>query len=254
MQQSITPDQLADEYFRNAIIPPPSKENVVEKQVRLLISSRNWNVATFPLASKYPVTFDRTQFVKKVELLSAYIPFPDYTVDASNDTLYFSEASPTFDSAMHKTLVPLADIIKVSVPRGTYDGQSLAPVLHALINDVAKSTVSVQYDVQTNRLGITSDLKNKTDGSPSPFTLTFMNNGQRGVARASSIHAVLGYAIDDYYGAVPESVSLGTSDTTFALHDTSMLNVGDAIVFSTSNGDTANVIVAINNATGIVTI
>jgi hypothetical protein len=73
-----------------------------------------------------------------------------------------------------------------------------------------------------------------------------MNNGNRGVARPCSAHSVLGFAIDDYHGALSELVTLGAGDVAFAVHDTANLTAGAKIVFATPAGNVFNTIAAIN--------
>ena len=252
--QSLTAAQLQSEYIKNAVIPPPDVNTVNTKQTRLLVASASRDVAKYPSPSEFSVSFERIHFVTKVELIASTIPFSSYTVDHTNNIVYFSEENTAFDPITHMQLIPPSSLLSVTVPAATYTGPSLALALQSLLNSATRSTIAVSYDPATNKLGMASDLTDKSTGGPAPFTLSFMNKGQKGTPRATSASSVLGYAIADYYGALKESVSLGAADTTFTLHDTSALVVGDTIVFATTGGTVFNKITAINRSTGIVSL
>ena len=133
--------------------PPTDLAELPSKKVRLVVSSGDRNLSTYPTPASYMLTFDEP-FVDVVSmtLLSASLPLCAHQVSSSNDTFAFSSNDRTYT---------------VVIPRGDYEPpETLASVLTDLMNDACGvvGLFTVNYDPRIDGFKF---------GSGTPFRLLF---------------------------------------------------------------------------------
>jgi hypothetical protein len=147
-------------FSKNSVIRPP-KEDIAKRKYRCVIDSRDRNITTFPLPSKYDITLPQhINNVTEMRLVIADIPFSRYLVHANNNLLFISEDAPV--QVDGKDTFPQE--VCIALDQGDHDGASLAQNVQDKLNAAYNGTYVVEYNAVKDKYTFTN-----TGGNPFYF-------------------------------------------------------------------------------------
>lgn len=162
-------DEREQEFFNNAIIPPPQNTPSIEtntKTTRIVIDSKDRDVTLFPEPNSYEVRFDDDiEDVMNMQMISIDIPLSSYMINK-----YFN----TF------TLIVDDESRNIVLEEGDYTEQELA----SHITDVINTNINVTYNSKKDGFVFTGT---------TPFSISFKNQSAN-----NSLHSMLGFKHDIY--------------------------------------------------------
>ena len=147
-------------YAQNAIIPPPNCAARPPRRLRVMVDSRFRDRVRFPNSSQFEIPLDaEIDNVIALSLVSYNVPRQVYTVNETNNTLWFTEELILFDA---NTRAPLpfdaAQVKSIKIEPGAYKPEELADSLRATLNAVSRATITVAYNTITRKYEFTSSM------------------------------------------------------------------------------------------------
>lgn len=169
--------------YENAIVHTPSFKKT-QKQVRLIVDSRERNITLFPNPNAYEINLlEDLNNVTSMSLLHAEFPFDTYLVNSSNNVLILAYNNV---------------IYTVQIDIGNYTAQELATELTTLLNTTVGSAIFlVEYNVRRDNFIFRCE---------DVFGLVFKGSSVRGtyndsmdtVYPTNSCGRILGFGISNY--------------------------------------------------------
>ena len=144
----------------NHIIPPPPRGERTTRRLRVMVDSRFRDRARFPRSSQFEVPLDdEIDNVTALTLVSYNVPKQVYTVNESNNMLWFTEELVLFDTNTRAPL-PLdpVQVRSVTIEPGAYSPEDLAGALRAAINGASRSAIAVEYNTITCKYEFSSSM------------------------------------------------------------------------------------------------
>ena len=125
-----------------------------------MVDSRFRDRARFPRSSEFEVQLDdEIDNVTSLTLVSYNVPKQVYTVNESNNKLWFTEELILFDASKQTPLPPdPTQVQSVTIEPGAYSPEDLAGALRAAINGASRSTIAVTYNTITCKYEFSSSL------------------------------------------------------------------------------------------------
>jgi len=174
--------------FQNLIENNYKYNNNFIKRHNLVIDSRDRNTTDYPNEYNYQIDFDEAyKSITAIELVSASIPKTEYLINATNNTIYFSENG--------------GDLIEATIPTGNYTEVTLATAIENALETAGADTYTVTAD---------TTLTNKYTITKSSGTLELFFNGgteqhatsTRTIYKENSIGPVIGFTPTDLSGGL----------------------------------------------------
>lgn len=169
--------------YENAIVHTPSFKKK-QKQVRLIVDSRERNITLFPNPNAYEINIlEDLNNVTSMSLLHAEFPFDTYLVNSSNNVLILACNNV---------------IYTIQIDLGNYTAQELATELTTLLNTTVGSTIFlVEYNARKDNFIFRCE---------DVFGLVFRGSSVRGtyndsmdtVYPTNSCGRMLGFGISNY--------------------------------------------------------
>lgn len=162
----------------------------------IVIDSRDRNHDDYPNANHYRVDLERDiNDVISIQLVSAEVPKSEYTINTSNNKIYFQETNAQVSGETY--LTSTLDV-------GNYTISELKTEIEAKMTTTGVATYTVTINSKTNTLNISSDLV-----GVDLFNLLFKgdneihgnNNNPRSTYLENSIGPVIGFSRVDRTGA-----------------------------------------------------
>lgn len=192
-------------YCQNAIIPPPAGLKLKSRRVRVMMDSRLRDRSKFPKSSDFELQLDNElNNVTSLALLSYNVPKQIYTVNESNNMLWFTEELLMFDpvTGAMRALDP-AQVRSVTIEPGAYSPQDLADTLRASLNGATRATIGVSYNSITCKYVFSSSLFDPATNKYVSFSIL----NQFGETVKNSIAQCIGLSpAKNYYGAFEKPV------------------------------------------------
>jgi hypothetical protein len=147
-------------YDVNHIIPPPLPGERTTRRMRVMVDSRFRDRARFPRSSQFEMPLDdELDNVTELSLVSYNVPKQVYTVNESNNMLWFTEELVLFDTNTRAPLpLDAAQVKSVTIEPGAYSPEDLAGALRAAINGASRSAIAVEYNTITCKYEFSSSL------------------------------------------------------------------------------------------------
>ncbi len=165
-------------------------------QEYIVVDSRDRNHDDYPNPNNYRVDLERDiHDVISIQLVSAEVPKSEYTINTSNNLIYFQETNAQVSGETFLT---------ATLDVGNYTITELKTEIENKMDAVGTANYTVTIDNKTNTVNISSDLS-----GVDLFNLLFQgdneihgnNNNPRSSYRENSIGPVIGFSRTDLSGA-----------------------------------------------------
>jgi len=137
-----------DTLYHNAVIKPPTKIDDNKRYTRIVVDSKDRDMAIFPEPNKYEITlYDDIEDIVTAQLLSSSIPLTGYIINSYHNTLTFTVGSTKYNAVLDD---------------GDYTAADLATAIQTKMNAASGVTFTVAYSDKTGKITISTVATNFT--------------------------------------------------------------------------------------------